>query len=410
MLQEMVLPWHMWRSVTVEIESQGSLLKMKPIAGFTSVRVPQSHQRGNVTYFSRKSRKRMLETIARLDRRKVSWGRFKPKFITLTYEENMTDHQKAKRDLKVFVERMQERFPKFACVWRKEQQERGAIHFHLMVFGTPFLLIHTNESGMGWQQHWNEVCGNSPDNRNSFDIELIDSMNGVAYYVAKYMAKEDGEELREVEQDVVCSGERVGAEQQAHDERTPYSAVGQPITQVIPNAVCPLGLSIVHKFSRRSTGRWWGVYGRKHMPWDIRSKHCVTVPLATLDRWIQECVQSGWAKLSKSWTVFRDDAAQRHDGIYRIMAPHMVLHENYEKHHREVRRFAVENSRRNSYAEPWIYDIMRVAERRTKENALRAHINEAMGPHGTERPAFVFHAVVAHRRTKDQPKISIPTT
>lgn len=408
MNSDITLPWHLWRPVTVEIESQGSLLKMKTVSGFSSVKVPQSHQRGKVTQFSRKSRKRMLETIARLDRRKVSWGRHRPKFITLTYEENMTDHQKAKRDLKVFVERMQERYPEFACLWRKEQQERGAIHFHLMVFGTPWLLIHTDNSGMGWQQHWNEVCGNSPDNKNSFDIEVIDSMNGVAYYVAKYMAKSDNDDQPAVEQ--VENKDRIAEEKQhvnADGEKVCYSHYGQQCSFVMPPATCPVGLSIVHKFSQVSTGRWWGVYGRKHMPYAPKSKKCVTVPLATLDRWLQECVQSKWASLYRSWTVFRDDAPRRHDGIYKLMAKYMVIHEDYEYKRYAGKRFAIRNSRENSYAEPWLYNLMRTVERRNKEKLVSANIEMGVGPHGTEAPAFVFRAIATKRRTVEQPKIGI---
>lgn len=335
--------WHMYRPVTVQVDVQGSLLQIQMLSGVSSIKAPDVSSRGIVTHFSRKSRKRMLDTISRMDRKKVSWGRHRPKFVTLTYDENVTDFKKAKRDLKVFVERMQERYPKFACLWRMEQQERGAIHFHIMMFGTPFLLIHSKDGDMGWQQHWNAVCGNSQDNKNSFDLEVIDSMNGVAYYVAKYMAKTDKEESASEES--------------------------------------PLGLSIVHNFSQakgESTGRWWGVYGRKNMPYAKQRKRCFTLPLATLDQWLREHVQSKYASVDRSWTVYRNDADDRYEGLLSIIASLSALHDDMNRKHVDAKRFFAKNWRENSFMPMNLWQKHCVVVNRNKKAMADAEIAENM--------------------------------
>jgi hypothetical protein len=63
-----------------------------------------------------------------------------PLFVTLTYGREWPDtRHELKRHLDRFLHRLKRKFPKVAAVWRLELQERGAPHFHLLVFGIGFL-------------------------------------------------------------------------------------------------------------------------------------------------------------------------------------------------------------------------------------------------------------------------------
>lgn len=262
----------------VKLHRRG-IVGLKPFAGGT---------RGSVTEFSQESRKRMLDTIAKIDRKKVAWGRHKPKFITLTYKENNTDFKAAKRDLKVFIERMQERYDNFSCLWRMEQQEREAIHFHLLCFGMPFVLVNSRDPDKETlQRHWNEVSGQTALNSLDMRAELR-SINGVMWYVAKYMAKEDDDNEEK---------------EAAPDEglRVPWSQMSET-SQVKPDF---MGLSMPHIFSQLKsfTGRWWGVYGRKNFPYGEKRVIQRVVTLQTM-RDLRHLIGGKWARSTVSYTIF----------------------------------------------------------------------------------------------------------
>lgn len=56
------------------------------------------------------------------------------KFITLTYEENMTDNKQIRNDLRYFLRNMHRRFGTFEYIYTKEKQARGAWHIHMILF------------------------------------------------------------------------------------------------------------------------------------------------------------------------------------------------------------------------------------------------------------------------------------
>lgn len=264
----------------LNITQQGDLLKVENESSPWAMRNSSGGVRGIVTKFSRASRSRMIELFATFDRAKINRGKQRVKFITLTYEDNMTDHAQAKRDLKVFVERLQERWGIW-LVWRMEKQERGAIHFHLMVGNMPF--VHVQEL----QKWWNEVTGQTA--LNSLDLDVIRSLNGVMFYCAKYMAKDESKD----------------EEPEQPQQR-------------------PLGLSVAHIFSHpsidishhecyerpmshygreESTGRWWGVYGRAQLPLAEKRVWKVPLQLNQLKTWVA-ALESDYASSWQSFKMF----------------------------------------------------------------------------------------------------------
>lgn len=59
-------------------------------------------------------------------------------FVTLTYHENMQDDKRAYANLKEYKRRVDGILGRKSCMaWKKELQERGAIHYHLFFYDMP---------------------------------------------------------------------------------------------------------------------------------------------------------------------------------------------------------------------------------------------------------------------------------
>lgn len=220
----------------VSIEAQGTLLA---VAHHTNSTTPGGGARGVVTGFSEGSRRRMLRKIARLEPRKIT-------FITLTYPDNFTDDAAAYAHLRALFERFRRRWPTVSAMWRKEYQERGAIHFHLLVFNMPF--YHWRKL----RSEWAAVVGHHyPATAPYVWIVKVRSKSGAMHYVSKYMSK-------------------------------PQGAVDLPLLDIVtyPHALGPSDpwaawrppLSDTENVSR---GRFWGLFNAPYLPYAARS--CLTI-------------------------------------------------------------------------------------------------------------------------------------
>jgi hypothetical protein len=220
-------------------------------------------------------------------------------FVTMTYERNMQDYERAKRDLKVFVQQIRYYYPDCAGVWRLENQERGAIHFHLMLFGVKFLPV-TDElaaqqpklSGKGWQTRYNEIIGETSNS--SLDITVMRSFRGTMYYSAKYIAKE--------QQDIV---EPDDTELPNKPERSHVDVThSMPITRARKQHV-PLGLSIRHN-RRKSIGRVWGYWNKEGLPLGKKRYAERHISRALASKWL-DYIKNPHTKLTYSFTVYDDN-------------------------------------------------------------------------------------------------------
>jgi hypothetical protein len=167
----------------MHIEIQGNYLK---VHGMPAPAPVERHQkRGKITSFSSKSRKRLLDIIARLREGGNAL------FCTLTYGQLWPSEEIAYKHLKAFVRRVNARFPRAGVVWRKEYQKRGAIHFHLIIFNVSY--IDKNAIASAWAEIiGNEYCDNSGDGppRPPFTrIEKLQNKKKAMLYCAKYVAK-----------------------------------------------------------------------------------------------------------------------------------------------------------------------------------------------------------------------------
>ena len=138
--------------------------------------------RGVVRGFSRGSRRRLLSTLNKVSKTHLQSALF----VTLTYPGVWPDAwERWKRDLDAMGKRIRRQFPGCSFVWRLEYQRRGAPHFHLMLFGVPFVPA-------SWlARSWYEIVG-SGDSRHlaaGTEVRRVRNFRSVIGYAAKYLAK-----------------------------------------------------------------------------------------------------------------------------------------------------------------------------------------------------------------------------
>ena len=113
-----------------------------------------------------------------------AWGDYFPKFMTLTFKQNVKDHKTANDEFMKFVKRLNYRVTgqkrailKYTAV--VERQKRGAIHYHVIFYNLPYTPF--NELLEVWQ--------NNSEQR-GLRINAIKEIDNVGSYVTKYISKE----------------------------------------------------------------------------------------------------------------------------------------------------------------------------------------------------------------------------
>jgi hypothetical protein len=120
------------------------------------------------------------------------------RMVTLTYRDNMTDREQALKDWKAFCRRLG-KVKKFHYVAVIEEQERGALHFHVAVRGKQnYVLLRSI---------WQRVVGLGPTGEKMGQVNVRDphtlgfgvkGAHKLAAYLAKYCGKQmDCRELNE---------------------------------------------------------------------------------------------------------------------------------------------------------------------------------------------------------------------
>lgn len=166
-------------TVTIALNGQFAQLKLPgcpapPVAG---------GKRGAITEFSAKSRRRMLNMAASIDR--AACPKL-PIFITLTYPaEWPAETATCKAHLDAFTKRLVRRFPHASLLWKLEYQRRGAPHYHLLLFNVPFLNAKVVAA---W---WYDIVGSRRPEHLAAGTECkrARGWGGVMHYVSKYLAK-----------------------------------------------------------------------------------------------------------------------------------------------------------------------------------------------------------------------------
>lgn len=146
-------------------------------------------KRGAINGFSVQSRRRLLYTIAKIKRAAEL-----PCFVTLTYPGEFPTVERAKRDKKVFEQRLVRAFEQAGLIWKLEPQQRGAPHYHLLVWG-----VEEKELLRWTVENWFEIAGNGDINHRLFHagllrgskpcVQMVRSWRGVWSYASKYLGK-----------------------------------------------------------------------------------------------------------------------------------------------------------------------------------------------------------------------------
>ena len=152
-------------------------------------------KRGQISMFSKQSRRRVLRLVATLKRVALS------SFVTLTYPDLFEKNPRiVKEHLDKFFKRMVRKFPEAIVIWRLEPMERKsgenkgeiAPHFHLLVWKADY------KSLLQWlPENWYQVVG-SNDRKHLMagtSVEPVRSSRGVMYYTAKYICKAENYKL-----------------------------------------------------------------------------------------------------------------------------------------------------------------------------------------------------------------------
>src|ERR671915_2118619 len=99
---------------------------------------PKRHGRGTrdkVRGFSRASRRNLLLRLASINRRAFRTFKGRLISITLTYPHEYPENPEVcKNHLKALRKRLQRKYESFSAFWRMGIQQRGAWHFHLLLF------------------------------------------------------------------------------------------------------------------------------------------------------------------------------------------------------------------------------------------------------------------------------------
>lgn len=213
----------------VNLTFQGGLVRVAVQTGVA----PAGGKRGAVNEFSAAARRRLMMLFASL----ADVALLKCVFITLTYGADFPSPSHSKKHLKAFCERIRRAYPEASAVWRFDFQQRGAPHFHLVVFGLPFL--HKSVLADIWgdvvgREFWDysrSSAGRPPFTR----IELMRSRRRLMAYVSKYVAKSGA----------AAEGGGFNLRAYLHDDNFVHPLTGE---------LCG------------SVGRWWGVFNRDALP------------------------------------------------------------------------------------------------------------------------------------------------
>jgi hypothetical protein len=161
----------------------------------TSNRLSSRKHRGGirdrVRGFSRASRKNLLLRLASINRRAFRVFKGRMIFVTLTYPREYPEYPaRCKGHLKALRKRLQRELGTFAAFWRLGIQQRGAWHFHLLLFVGPSI-GPLDKLRRFISFSWYEVTGKVSEGhlRAGTRVEAVKRWKQATSYVERYMAK-----------------------------------------------------------------------------------------------------------------------------------------------------------------------------------------------------------------------------
>lgn len=120
------------------------------------------------------------KSFHRLVRSNLGFGRV-PILITLTYAENVEDIDISNKELNLFGKRLRRAFGNdISWISVPEFQKRGAVHYHMLLFGVSFDYVKQERSTRYIASLWG---------KGFVDVISTDGSPKLATYLAKYMSK-----------------------------------------------------------------------------------------------------------------------------------------------------------------------------------------------------------------------------
>jgi hypothetical protein len=147
--------------------------------------------RDKVRGFSRASRRNLLLRLASINRRAFRAFKGRMIFVTLTYPGKYPQNPaRCKGHLKALHKRLQRMYGPFAAFWRLGVQQRGAWHFHVLLFVGPAVGT-VGELRRFISSSWYEVTGKVAEGhlRTGTRVEVVKRWKEATSYVERYMAK-----------------------------------------------------------------------------------------------------------------------------------------------------------------------------------------------------------------------------
>lgn len=180
---------------------------------------PVSSKRGVISGFSTKSRKRMIESLAMLQAHNE-----KAFFVTLTYPDQFPHPEQdyngrkgwqvSKSHKTAWEKRLLRRFSDAFGGWKVEVKARKsgmnegkiATHYHLMIWGVDIDLMYFRKWARdAWHAIIQEYLQDCPESykqkawEHGCDVQRINDHAHMSRYVAKYVAKDDDNDLNKLE-------------------------------------------------------------------------------------------------------------------------------------------------------------------------------------------------------------------
>jgi hypothetical protein len=150
--------------------------------------------------FSGKSRRRLLVWLNSINQRTAPASEWR--MVLLTYPKEFPAARASKRDLAAMVRRFKRQYGDRPFFWKLEPQQRGAPHFHLLVWMGGHYPADDREL-LWWANTWHEVAGGGDENHLHFHlgmlpgsqpcVQQVRTWNGITTYAGKYLGKLCGE-------------------------------------------------------------------------------------------------------------------------------------------------------------------------------------------------------------------------
>jgi hypothetical protein len=164
----------------------------------TPDRKPPPRDETNISKFSTKSRRKMLNVLTRINFKKYK----KVVFLTTTFHRvKPTDKHILKYMLKRFIKKLSNNRKNIDYIWRVENQDRGMPHFHI-------ILLYKNWSGNYTENEFNAIMTtkwlditkeiNEYSIKHSCKTIFPEEKNNYAFYCAKYCSKEEKKDTADI--------------------------------------------------------------------------------------------------------------------------------------------------------------------------------------------------------------------